>query len=176
MLLLAVMAGSLAPVHTQQPDAERAIPKLSRPVQQYYKEHPEEFRKFLESLPPVSHEIVPGQQLPPGAAPVAGNWTSLTNPLSPTRNLSNPILLTDGTVIAHVSCTSNWYKFTPTITGDYINGTWSAIASTAATYGPRFFGSGVLPDGRVVIEGGEYNGAGCGARTTQGSIYDPVAN
>ena len=56
----------------------------------------------------------------------------ITNPLSPTRNLSNPILLTDGTVIAHVSCTSNWYKFTPTITGDYINGTWSAIASTAS--------------------------------------------
>ena len=109
----------------------------------------------------------------------SGTWTSLTNPLSPVRNLSNPILLTDGTVIAHVSCTSDWYKFTPSNTGSYVNGTWSAIASTVAGFGPRYFGSAVLPDGRVVIEGGEYNNSGDGchvAEGTQGAIYDPVGN
>ncbi|HEY5379156.1 MAG TPA: Ig-like domain repeat protein [Pseudolabrys sp.] len=94
----------------------------------------------------------------------------------------NPILLTDGTVIAHVSCTSLWYKFTPDSNGSYINGTWAAIQSTASNYQPRFFGSGVLPDGRVIIEGGEYYGAdgsgGClnNNGTSQGAIYDPVAD
>ena len=125
-------------------------------------------------MPPVSHELVPGTMLAPGQAPVGGSWTSLNHPAG--VNLMNPLLLTDGTVIAHVSCTSNWYKFTPDNTGSYINGTWAAIASTASDYGPRFFGSGVLPDGRVITEGGEYNGGGCGARTTKGAIYDPVAN
>jgi len=176
ILVLVAAAGSLTRVHTQGQGPERAIPSLPAPAQEYYAAHPDEFRAYVESLPLVSQEVVQGEQLAPGAEPLAGAWTSLTNPLSPARNLSNPILLTDGTVVAHVSCTNNWYKFTPSNTGSYINGTWSAIASTAAGYAPRFFGSGVLPDGRVVIEGGEYNGAGCGARTTQGAVYDPVAN
>ena len=101
-------------------------------------------------------------------------------------NLSNPILLTDGTVIAHNgTCfpapSRNWYKLTPDNTGlfsnSYINGTWSAIAQLPVGYAPRFFGSGVLPDGRVIIEGGEYNVAcGAGNSTTKGAIYDPVAD
>jgi hypothetical protein len=76
-----------------------------------------------------------------------------------------------------------WYKLTPDINGSY----WSQIASTVAGYAPRFFASGVLPDGRLIIEGGEYYDAGCfgppqipdatqGSGTTQGAIYDPVAN
>lgn len=90
----------------------------------------------------------------------------------------NPLLLTDGTVIAQVSCTANWYKFTPDNTGSYINGTWAAIASLPSGYAPRFAGSAVLPDGRVIVEGGEYNNSGgCNAVwTTKGAIYDPVAN
>ena len=42
-------------------------------------------------------------------------------------------------------------------------------------YGPLFFGSAVLPDGRVIVEGGEYNQYG-GGFTKLGAIYDPVAN
>jgi hypothetical protein len=42
-------------------------------------------------------------------------------------------------------------------------------------YGPLFFGSAVLPDGRVVVEGGEYNQYG-GGFTRLGAIYDPVAD
>jgi hypothetical protein len=45
----------------------------------------------------------------------------------------------------------------------------------ASDYGPLFFASSVLPDGRVVVEGGEYNQFG-GGFTNLGSIYDPVAN
>jgi hypothetical protein len=64
--------------------------------------------------------------------------------------------------------------------GGYVNGTWSRIASLPAGYAPLYFGSAVLADGRVVIEGGEYNtanGQNCqGVWTNQGAIYDPKAN
>ncbi len=42
-------------------------------------------------------------------------------------------------------------------------------------YAPLYFGSAVLPDGRYIAEGGEYNN-GSPAWTTKGAIYDPVAN
>ena len=175
LALIAMIAAMVAgPARTQAPAPEYSYPPLSAEAHKYYDQHPDEFQQLLKRLPPVSHEIVPGTLLPAGAVPAGGSWTSLNHPLG--QNLSNPILLTDGTVIAHVSCTSNWYKFTPDNTGSYNNGTWAAIASLPSGYAPRFFGSGVLPDGRVIIEGGEYNGTGCGGRTKLGAIYDPVAN
>ena len=45
----------------------------------------------------------------------------------------------------------------------------------ASSYGPLYFASAVLPDGRYIIEGGEYNN-GNDAWTKLGAIYDPVAN
>lgn len=86
------------------------------------------------------------------------------------------LLLTDGTVLVQDAETPNWFKLTPDNTGSYINGTWKAVASTVSTYGPLWFGSIVLPDGRVVIEGGEYNLSGGGVWTNKGAIYDPVKN
>lgn len=107
-------------------------------------------------------------------------WTRTTN--NPPVNLGTTLLLTDGTVIAHEENDQNnnvatraWYKLTPDINGSYINGTWSQIASLPVGYGPLFFGSAVLPDGRVVVEGGEYNQYG-GGFTRLGAIYDPVAD
>ncbi|PYX02252.1 MAG: hypothetical protein DMG85_21870 [Acidobacteria bacterium] len=85
-------------------------------------------------------------------------WTRTTN--NPPVNLGTILLLTDGTVIAHEEndqnnnvATRNWYKLTPDINGSYINGTWSSIAPLPVGYGPLFFGSAVLPDGRVIVEG-----------------------
>ncbi|HUD89296.1 MAG TPA: VCBS repeat-containing protein [Xanthobacteraceae bacterium] len=117
----------------------------------------------------------------PGATPPQNNgtWTTLTNaPSNPNVFLENPLLLTDGTVIAQDECNSDWWKLMPDINGSYLNGTWSQIASLPNDYTPLFYGSGVLPDGRVIIEGGEYNAVGCGngVWTNQGAIYDPVAN
>lgn len=107
-------------------------------------------------------------------------WTRTTH--NPPVNLGTTILLTDGTVIAHEEsdqnnnvATRNWYKLTPDINGSYINGTWTQIAPLPVGYGPLFFGSAVLPDGRVVVEGGEYNQYG-GNFTNLGAIYDPLAN
>src|SRR5581483_2923532 len=58
--------------------------------------------------------------------------------------------------------------------------TWQRIASLPAGYAPLYFGSAVLPDGRVMVEGGEYNasnGNNCHAVWTNlGAIYDPKAN
>ena len=110
----------------------------------------------------------------------AQTWTRTTN--NPPANLGTPLLLTDGTVIAHEEsdqdgnvATNHWYKLTPDINGSYINGTWAQIGSMPSNYGPLFFGSAVLPDGRVIAEGGEYNQYG-GGFTKLGAIYDPVAD
>jgi hypothetical protein len=84
------------------------------------------------------------------------------------------LLLTDGTVMVHDNF-ANWYKLTPDAFGSYINGTWSQAASLPAGYAPLYYASAVLPDGRIVINGGEYN-FGRTAETTLGAIYDPVAN
>ena len=84
------------------------------------------------------------------------------------------LLLTDGTVIVQGASTS-WYKLTPDITGSYLNGTWSQIASLPSNYDPLYFASAVLPDGRVVINGGEYN-FGSQVETNLGAIYNPTAN
>jgi hypothetical protein len=87
-------------------------------------------------------------------------------------------LLTDGTVLIHEeqdSSPQKWYKLTPDNTGSYVNGTVKPIASTSSAYGPLYFGSVVLLDGRYIIEGGEYNN-GSAVWTNQGAIYDPVKN
>jgi hypothetical protein len=109
------------------------------------------------------------------AAGIAGaqTWTALTH--QPTFNASNPLLLTDGTVIVHQTSSRNWFRLTPDINGSYINGTWSQIASLPSGYAPLYFGSAVLADGNVIIEGGEYNN-GTSTWTTLGAYYDSVAN
>ena len=84
-------------------------------------------------------------------------------------------LLTDGTVLAQGNQGQDWWKLTPDITGSYVNGTWSQMASLASNYDPYAFASQTLADGRVLIEGGEYN-FGSFSFTNQGAVYDPVAN
>jgi hypothetical protein len=45
----------------------------------------------------------------------------------------------------------------------------------SAQYAPFYFASEVLPDGRVIVNGGMYNDCNL-AFTNQGALYDPVAN
>ena len=106
----------------------------------------------------------------------AQKWQPLNHP--PSAPIGAIALLTDGTVLLHEEqdgSPQKWYKLTPDNTGSYINGTIKPIASTVSTYGPFYFGSVVLPDGRYIIEGGEYN-LGSAAWTNLGAIYDPVKN
>jgi len=83
-------------------------------------------------------------------------------------------LLTDGTVLAQGYNYSDWYVLTPDKTGSYVNGTWKTVGSLPSNYAPYANASRVLADGRVLIEGGEYN-FGNFAFTNLGAIYDPIA-
>lgn len=105
----------------------------------------------------------------------AQHWVPLVNQPNVNLALSNPLLLTDGTVIMHEQCGPRWYRLSPDAFGNYVNGTWTKIAPTPAGYAPLYFGSAVLPDGRVIVEGGEYNFCNP-VWTNQGAIYDPTTN
>lgn len=104
----------------------------------------------------------------------AQTWTPLTH--QPSFTASTVLLLTDGTVMVQAEESGAWWRLTPDKTGNYINGTWSQLASLPSGYAPLYFASAVLPDGRVVIEGGEDNAGIKNADTTLGAIYNPVAN
>ena len=83
--------------------------------------------------------------------------------------------LTDGTVMVQGNSGNDWWKLTPDNTGSYVNGTWTQLASLASDYDPYAEASAVLADGRLIIEGGEYN-FGAFALTNLGAIYDPLTN
>ena len=109
------------------------------------------------------------------AVATAQVWQPLNNPVS--FDAGSMLLLTDGTVMVHLeqSNSSQWYKLTPDANGSYVNGTWTQIASMPAGYAPLYFASAVLPDGRVIVEGGEYNNLSA-VWSNKGAIYDPLTN
>ncbi len=134
-------------------------------------------------------------------AVTSGTWTPLNDqPLAhnPTFYPAGVFLLTDGTVLAQDGALTNqgWWKLTPDNTGSYVNGSWSQVASPPncpnnypgasadTVYSPLYYASAVLPDGRFVMIGGEYNynydyvknDHSREVWTSQGAIYDPVAN
>ncbi len=92
------------------------------------------------------------------------------------------LLESDGTVLVHnepdnnaTGGTTDWWKLTPASNGSYIDGTWSQIASMPAGYTPLYFASAILPDGRMIVEGGEYIGENA-VWSNEGAIYNPVTN
>ena len=105
-------------------------------------------------------------------APVVagGSWQPLAR--QPSFAASIALQAPDGSVLVQEVSSSRWWRLSPDVTGDYVHGTWSSIASTASTYAPLYFASGFLPDGRLVVMGGEYN-LGNDAWTKLGAIYDP---
>jgi hypothetical protein len=107
-----------------------------------------------------------------GAAAPA-RWAKLTN--QPTFNTDSANLLTDGTVLVHQYNSNAWWRLTPDATGSYLNGTWSAAGAMQSNYKPLYFANAVLPDGRVIVEGGEYNNLSA-VWTNMGAIYDPLTN
>jgi hypothetical protein len=116
-----------------------------------------------------------------GPADTASPWTALKNP-PPFGTPGTMLVESDGTVLVHdepdnntTGGTNQWWKLTPASNGSYIDGTWSRIASMAAAYTPLYFASAVLPDGRMIVEGGEYIGENA-EWSDQGAIYNPVSN
>ena len=122
----------------------------------------------------------------------AGTWQPLTHQppvpaiVDPATNTvlgpggaSYPLLLTDGSVIVQNNsgyfADGKIFKLTPDVNGSYVNGTWSQLASMP--YIPGASAQAVLPDGRVIIEGGEFSGVYQNfTLTNQGAIYNPVTN
>ena len=105
-----------------------------------------------------------------------GTWADVGS-LPFTKGPWGSMLLTDGTVLVMDYCTSpaQWYKLTPNSKGKYESGTWSKIATMPTGYSPLFFAQQILTDGRMIINGGEYNS--CSAVwTNKGALYDPVGN
>jgi hypothetical protein len=108
------------------------------------------------------------------AAPAtAGTVKQLTHP-SPDGGVF-AMLLTDGTVMAQGFGETDWYRLTPDNTGSYVNGTWKQAASLPSGYAPDANAESVLPDGRLIIAGGEYN-FGNFSFTNTSAIYDPLTN
>lgn len=135
--------------------------------------------------PPVTNVWVSCQQN--GAPSPGSNWTKLSNkPLDANGNpqwVDAMLLLSDGSVMANVFATTQWYRLTPASDGTYKNGTWAAMPNSNCPHGD--FASQVLPDGRVFIAGGEAPAPsgvpGCAQSGQSGTgvdteLYDPSTN
>jgi hypothetical protein len=115
--------------------------------------------------------------------PLSGTWKPTT--VFPGTSPTTALLLTDGSVIVQDQCTANWYRLVPDATGLYDTGTWSAyaagdggkIAAMPGSYGPLYYASQVMPDGRVIVQGGEYENSldGCASASwsNKGAVYNP---
>ena len=123
-----------------------------------------------------------GRAKPAAAAPdtstaAASPWVPLVH--APPIDPGTMLVASDGTVLVHSEPpsggTSVWYRLTPDPQGSYVDGTWSQIASMPAGYDPLYFASAILPNGQMIVEGGEYLG-GAATWTNKGAIYDPVSN
>jgi hypothetical protein len=137
--------------------------------------NPAAFNQFLAEQQADSAEtaLAMSSAPPPSGG---GTWVALAQ--APAA-LGNPLLLTDGTVMIQDAGAEKWFKLTPDSNGDYAKGTWSHLASlpviNGTQYSPLYHSSAVLPDGRVIIMGGEYN-LFTPIWTNLGAIYDPVGN
>ncbi len=123
--------------------------------------------------PPKRRHLVTGQDR---ARARAGGWTPVTARAPFTNGGGTELLMTDGTVMVQDACASAWYALTPDQNGNYVNGTWVKKASLPSGYGPLYFASAVLPDGKLIINGGEYNFCNSPVETNKGAIYDPIAD
>ncbi len=124
------------------------------------------------------HGGIPLRQPPPAyrdADPVvSGTWFALSNSF-PGAQPDTALLMTDGSVMMHDACTPDWYRLKPSIKGNYSLGTWHKVASLPNSYSPEYFASAVLKDGRLLVEGGEYDGCAQDF-TNRGALYNPVKN
>ena len=104
---------------------------------------------------------------------LTGTWTSVLHNMPDNKDVGLMILLTDGTIMAKENNTTKaWYKLSPDSNGNYANGTWTTLAPMNQTR--LYFSSNVLPDGRVLVIGGEFSDAG--KDTSTGEIYNPLTN
>ncbi|MGF6920143.1 hypothetical protein [Paraburkholderia sp. 40] len=103
----------------------------------------------------------------------AATWTKLTN--AAPSGVGTMVLLTDGTVMVQGNPYDTWLRLSPSATGSYVDGTWSALAPMSKAR--LYFALNVLPSGKVWVLGGEYSGTPLQQNITNtGELYDPLAN
>jgi hypothetical protein len=100
----------------------------------------------------------------------AGTLTSLAHP-SP-EGVNAVYQLTDGRVFVQGSSETHFFILTPDINGSYVNGTWKKTKDLPPNNSPLYFSGAVLADGRVVVDGGEYEFDNF-TLTKNGFLYDP---
>jgi hypothetical protein len=109
----------------------------------------------------------------------AGTVVPLTN-ATPFDGVIYGFVLTDGTLLFQGGLLQDFYRFKPDKKGSYVNGTLYPAASLPPNYIPYATSGGVLPDGRVLLIGGEYkllsNNTLTLFFTKQMAIYDPKAD
>lgn len=113
---------------------------------------------------------------------LAQSWTTMPIGFYP----GTMVLMTDGTALVHYATedpsgglwpSDIWERLTPDAYGNYADGTWSTLPPMPAGYAPEFHATAVLPDGRLIVEGGEFIGeSNQRVESSLGAIYDPVAN
>jgi hypothetical protein len=108
----------------------------------------------------------------------AGTWTPLSA-ISPSPDgFNSMMLLTDGTVMlsgGNDNAENAWYKLTPDSSGNYVNGTFSSLASMNVYR--LFYGSNVLPNGNVFVIGGEYSDPNTDQNfNNTAETYNPLTN
>jgi Galactose oxidase, central domain len=110
---------------------------------------------------------------------VAGTVAQLRNNL-PFDGVNHGFLLTDGSILFQGGLLQDFYRFKPDSKGSYVNGTYFPAAALPSNYIPYATSGGVLPDGRVLLIGGEYtllsNNTLTFAFTNQMAVYDPKAD
>lgn len=118
--------------------------------------------------------VEPSPTSPSLCNPAPQSWTTLST--GPGVLTYMTLLLTDGTVMAqNAQAPSDWWRLSPDEDGCYADGNWTQLPAMPHGYSPLYFSSAVLPDGRVIFEGGEYN-QGQKDETDLGAIYDPTLN
>jgi hypothetical protein len=153
----------------------RLPPPMSYPTAAHFAKNPSSYSRFLAQLAKgaATEDAPSGARF---ATATGGTWQAVQKAPA---GLGNPLLLTDGTVMVAAPDSPDWYRLTPDAHGDYANGRWTQLASlpviNGVQYAPLYHASAVLPDGRVIIIGGEYNGPKA-EWTNLGAIYDPRAD
>src|SRR5579872_6408179 len=104
---------------------------------------------------------------------MAGTWAPLNH--QPNFGVGTMLLLTNGEVLAQQEDaqqfgTEHWWKLTPDAFGDYSNGSWTQVADNGppppkGPFGPLYYASAVLRDGRVFVSGGRGSGSSCRSQT-----------
>jgi hypothetical protein len=101
----------------------------------------------------------------------AGTWVANTN--APGL-VGVALVLSDASILAQRGPGyNNWFRLSPDSQGHYANGSWTANSGLNMADIRQFFASDVLPNGKVLVVGGEYGAPGSGQKA---ELYDPGAN